>query len=237
MALQTCGRAASTSPSSLIIVAVHDPHRRHAADARRTSRNIILQNSYILILAIGMVIVIVGGHIDLSVGSVAAFAGRGVRAFVISRRPCRGGSASSRPRRRRAGRRWQGFWVAFVGIPAFIVDPGGHAPLPRRSPTVVLENISLSPFPDGVLAGSRAGFSERACSAATGTTSSPPRRRLAVVGSGSAWSQLAGPCGAAEVRAGRRLDRRLRRQDRPDAAPSSCGSPGSSRTTTASRSS
>ena len=37
--------------------------------------NIIQQNSYILVLAIGMVLVIIAGHIDLSVGSVAAFVG------------------------------------------------------------------------------------------------------------------------------------------------------------------
>src|SRR5436305_964241 len=37
--------------------------------------NIFQQNGYILILAIGMVIVIISGHIDLSVGSVAAFVG------------------------------------------------------------------------------------------------------------------------------------------------------------------
>ena len=37
--------------------------------------NIVLQYSYILVLAIGMVIVIIGGHIDLSVGSVVALTG------------------------------------------------------------------------------------------------------------------------------------------------------------------
>src|SRR6187402_3039737 len=37
--------------------------------------NLIVQNGYILILAIGMVFIIVAGHIDLSVGSVAAFIG------------------------------------------------------------------------------------------------------------------------------------------------------------------
>src|SRR5690606_27985686 len=37
--------------------------------------NLILQNSYILILAIGMMLVIITGHIDLSVGSVVAFVG------------------------------------------------------------------------------------------------------------------------------------------------------------------
>src|SRR5690606_17913129 len=37
--------------------------------------NIIVQNSYILILSIGMIMVIIGGHIDLSVGSVVAVTG------------------------------------------------------------------------------------------------------------------------------------------------------------------
>src|SRR4051812_29862210 len=37
--------------------------------------NIVLQYSYILVLAIGMVIVIIAGHIDLSVGSVVALTG------------------------------------------------------------------------------------------------------------------------------------------------------------------
>ena len=44
--------------------------------------NIVLQYSYILILAIGMVIVIIGGHIDLSVGSVVALTGA-VSAVVV----------------------------------------------------------------------------------------------------------------------------------------------------------
>ena len=37
--------------------------------------NLFLQNSHIVILAVGMLLVIVAGHIDLSVGSVAAFVG------------------------------------------------------------------------------------------------------------------------------------------------------------------
>ncbi|NUR28441.1 MAG: sugar ABC transporter permease, partial [Catenulispora sp.] len=34
--------------------------------------NLIVQNSYILVLAIGMILVIIAGHIDLSAGSVVA---------------------------------------------------------------------------------------------------------------------------------------------------------------------
>ena len=37
--------------------------------------NLFLQNSYVIIMALGMLLVIVSGHIDLSVGSVAAFTG------------------------------------------------------------------------------------------------------------------------------------------------------------------
>nr|MBP8288100.1 sugar ABC transporter permease [Rhodoferax sp.] len=37
--------------------------------------NLILQNSYIIVMALGMLLVIVAGHIDLSVGSVCGFVG------------------------------------------------------------------------------------------------------------------------------------------------------------------
>jgi putative multiple sugar transport system permease protein len=37
--------------------------------------NIVLQNSYIIVMALGMLLVIVAGHIDLSVGSVSGFIG------------------------------------------------------------------------------------------------------------------------------------------------------------------
>ncbi|MDP3523138.1 MAG: sugar ABC transporter permease, partial [Hoeflea sp.] len=37
--------------------------------------NLFLQNSYIIIMALGMLLVIVAGHIDLSVGSVVGFVG------------------------------------------------------------------------------------------------------------------------------------------------------------------
>src|SRR5260370_21970187 len=49
--------------------------------------NLVLQNSYIVIMALGMLLVIVTGHIDLSVGSVAGFIG-GVAAVLVL--ACRG---------------------------------------------------------------------------------------------------------------------------------------------------
>ena len=45
--------------------------------------NLILQNSYIVIMAVGMLLVIVSGHIDLSVGSVMGFIGAVIGAFIM----------------------------------------------------------------------------------------------------------------------------------------------------------
>ena len=45
--------------------------------------NLALQNSHIVIMAVGMLLVIVSGHIDLSVGSVAAFVGAVVALLIV----------------------------------------------------------------------------------------------------------------------------------------------------------
>nr|NLD41460.1 sugar ABC transporter permease [Actinomycetales bacterium] len=87
--------------------------------------NIILQYSYVLILAIGMLIVIIAAHIDLSVGSLLGLTGA-VAAVVIIRgqMPWYVGVLAALAVGLLAGA-WQGFWVAMVGIPAFIVTLGG----------------------------------------------------------------------------------------------------------------
>jgi len=108
--------------------------------------NIVLQFSYILVLAIGMVIVIIGGHIDLSVGSLAALAGAVSAVLVIKHgMPWWVGVLAAIAVGVLAGA-WQGFWVAYVGIPAFITTLAGML-LFRGLTYSVLENISLSPFP------------------------------------------------------------------------------------------
>ena len=87
--------------------------------------NLIQQNSYVLILAIGMVMVIIGGHIDLSVGSVVAMVGA-VAALAMSEwhLPWWIAVLLSLLVGALVGA-WQGFWVAFVEIPAFIVTLAG----------------------------------------------------------------------------------------------------------------
>ena len=108
--------------------------------------NIVLQYSYILVLAIGMVIVIVAGHIDLSVGSVVALTGAVSAVLVIQQGlPWWVGVLAAIGVGVAVGV-WQGFWVAYVGIPAFIVTLAGML-LFRGLTLQVLDNISLSPFP------------------------------------------------------------------------------------------
>ncbi|MGO2791662.1 ABC transporter permease subunit, partial [Microbacterium gubbeenense] len=110
--------------------------------------NIILQNAHILIMALGMILVIVGGHIDLSVGSVLAFASA-VSAVLVIRMgmPWWVGVLAAIVVGIIVGM-WQGFWVAYVGIPAFIVTLAGML-LFRGLTYLVLDNVSLSPFPHG----------------------------------------------------------------------------------------
>ncbi|MGL3151078.1 multiple monosaccharide ABC transporter permease [Microbacterium sp. A82] len=108
--------------------------------------NIVLQNAHILIMALGMILVIVGGHIDLSVGSVLAFASA-VSAVLVIRMgmPWWVGVIAAVVTGIIVGV-WQGFWVAYVGIPAFIVTLAGML-LFRGLTWMVLDNVSLSPFP------------------------------------------------------------------------------------------
>ena len=87
--------------------------------------NVINQYSFILILAIGMVMVIIMGHIDLSVGSVAAFVGIIVaKSMAEWNLPWPLAIVLGLVVGALVGA-WQGFWVAYVGVPAFIVTLAG----------------------------------------------------------------------------------------------------------------
>ena len=109
--------------------------------------NIVVQNSYILILAIGMVIVIIAGHIDLSVGSVVAFTGAVAGVLTVRQGlPWWVGVIGALVIGALVGA-WQGYWVAFVGIPAFIVTLAGML-IFRGATMVTLGNTQISPFPD-----------------------------------------------------------------------------------------
>lgn len=109
--------------------------------------NLIVQNAHILILAIGMVMVIIAGHIDLSVGSIVGFAGAMAGVFIV-----------------RMGMpipiavllvlvigalvgAFQGYWVAYFGVPAFIVTLAGMLVF-RGATLLALGSQQISPFPD-----------------------------------------------------------------------------------------
>ncbi|KUN35357.1 sugar ABC transporter permease [Streptomyces longwoodensis] len=115
-----------------------------------TSGNLIAvvsQYSYILILAIGMLMVIVAGHIDLSVGSVAAFTGIVVaKAMQEHDVPWPLGILLGLLVGAAIGA-WQGFWVAYIGVPAFIVTLAGM--LLFRGGNQYIGNADTVPVPEG----------------------------------------------------------------------------------------
>ncbi|WP_231129394.1 multiple monosaccharide ABC transporter permease [Bifidobacterium choloepi] len=109
--------------------------------------SLIQQNAYVIILAIGMVMVIIATHIDLSVGAVVAFIG-GVCAILMERQGvnwilailislvvgliigC-----------------WQGFWVAYVGIPGFITTLAGMLIFRGLATIIVGESVPITSQP------------------------------------------------------------------------------------------
>ena len=80
----------------------------HASIAPVNVTNLIMQNSYVVIMALGMLLIIVGGNIDLSVGSIVGFVGAiagSLMVYVKVPYPNRhrGVSRGRRHDRRRAG--------------------------------------------------------------------------------------------------------------------------------------
>ncbi|HJT12330.1 MAG TPA: multiple monosaccharide ABC transporter permease [Dongiaceae bacterium] len=108
--------------------------------------NLILQNSYIVIMALGMMLVIVAGHIDLSVGSVCGFVGA-VAAVLIVQEHIHWipvtifclmlGAAIGAV---------QGYFVAFWKIPSFIVTLAGMLVF-KGLALWILAGQSVGPFP------------------------------------------------------------------------------------------
>ncbi|MEZ5480311.1 MAG: multiple monosaccharide ABC transporter permease [Thiolinea sp.] len=108
--------------------------------------NLFLQNSYIIIMAVGMLLVIVAGHIDLSVGSVCGFIGAVAAVMmvqwdvpvIITIIACLllGALIGAA----------QGYWIAYWGIPSFIVTLAGMLVF-RGLSLWLLEGQSVGPFP------------------------------------------------------------------------------------------
>lgn len=113
--------------------------------------NLIAQNGYVVVLAVGMLMcILTGGNIDLSVGSVVALVGALAGKLIVD-----------------TGLNiwvsiviclvvgiiigvWQGFWIAYIRIPAFIVTLAGML-LWRGVALIILAGLTISPFPDNYL--------------------------------------------------------------------------------------
>ena len=108
--------------------------------------NLVLQNSYIVIMALGMLLVIVTGHIDLSVGSVAGFVGAVAAVLMVRYHldyplaiiACLIVGAAIGAA--------QGYWVAYFGIPSFIVTLAGMLVF-KGLALALLQGQSVGPFP------------------------------------------------------------------------------------------
>jgi putative multiple sugar transport system permease protein len=111
--------------------------------------NIVVQNSYILILAIGMILIIIAGHIDLSAGSVVAATGAISAVLMVNLHvPWPLALLATVGAGALIGA-FQGYWVAFFGIPAFIVTLAGMLVF-RAVTLTVLGNQGIGPFPEAV---------------------------------------------------------------------------------------
>ena len=108
--------------------------------------NLFLQNSYIIIMAFGMLLIIIAGWVDLSVGSVMGFIGA-VAAVLMVRYDIHwaltilisfviGGLIGV----------WQGWWVAYIKIPPFIATLAGML-IFRGLTLALLNGESVGPFP------------------------------------------------------------------------------------------
>jgi putative multiple sugar transport system permease protein len=113
--------------------------------------NLIAQNAYVFILATGMLFcILTGGNIDLSVGSLVCFIGAvggtmmitfGINPYLTLLAMAIIGILAGA---------WQGFWIAYVRIPPFIVTLAGMLMF-RGLSNVVLQGMTLSPIPDPFL--------------------------------------------------------------------------------------
>ena len=110
--------------------------------------NIINQNSYVVILACGMLLcILTGGNIDLSVGSTVALVGALAGTLIVNMKVNIFVSILLCLLIGVLLGAWQGFWIAYIRIPAFIVTLAGMLTF-RGAALLVLNGLTISPFPE-----------------------------------------------------------------------------------------
>ena len=109
--------------------------------------NLIFQNSYVIILAIGMLLcILTGGNIDLACGSVVGLIGACAGSFIITMGMNVYVAIILCLLIGIAVGAWQGFWIAYVGIPPFICTLSGMLVF-RGITLLILKGMTLAPFP------------------------------------------------------------------------------------------
>ena len=110
--------------------------------------NLIAQNAYVFILAAGMLLcILTGGNIDLSVGSTVALVGAiGGTLMVNHNVPVALGIVIMLVSGIVIGV-WQGYWIAYVRIPPFIVTLGGMLMF-RGLTNITLNGLTVAPMPE-----------------------------------------------------------------------------------------
>lgn len=113
--------------------------------------NIISQNAYVVILASGMLLcILTGGNIDLSVGSIVCLVGAVAGTMIVNMGMSIYVTIAVSVLFGIAIGAWQGFWIAYMRIPPFIVTLAGQM-LWRGIAMTILNGLTISPFPESYL--------------------------------------------------------------------------------------
>jgi putative multiple sugar transport system permease protein len=120
----------------------------HASVAPVNVTNLVMQNAYVVIMALGMLLVIVGGNIDLSVGSIVGFVGAVAGSLIVYEKvPYPLVMVISLAIGAAIGAA-QGALVAYGKIPSFIVTLGGMLIFRGLTGNMLLGQF-VGPFPRG----------------------------------------------------------------------------------------
>ena len=114
--------------------------------------NLIAQNGYVVILAVGMLLcILTGGNIDLSIGSIVCLVGAVVGKLMVTEGVNMWLAIAAGLLTGLLIGIWQAFWIAYVRIPPFIVTLAGML-LWRGIALLVLDGLTISPMPDAYIA-------------------------------------------------------------------------------------
>lgn len=110
--------------------------------------NLIMQNSYVVVLAVGMLLCIITGNVDLSVGSVVAFTGATCAILVLDFKVPIWLAFIVVIAIGLVIGMWQGFFIAVLNVPPFIVTLANML-IFRGLTMVFLNGQTKGPLPDG----------------------------------------------------------------------------------------